>query len=163
MCPSSADDGQYKSILRMAMSVCKRECYKSVTKKPSGVTLYKECWTIQHWSSALSQTSCYIWGSFGPHPVSILQSLAMAESSVRSIQQKRATHRGRGRGSLYYLYGATTEKTRVMLGDARTIMYFFVQYETEIAEYKQTNPLTDTIISSVWAKPVKKVETVGDR
>ena len=107
-------------------------------------------WTIQHWSSALSQTSCYIWGSFDPHPLSILQSLAMAESSVRSIQQKRATHRGRGRGSLYYLYGATTEKTRVMLGYAKTIMYFFVQYETEIAEYKQINPLKVTVISSVF-------------
>ena len=69
----------------------------------------------------------------GPHPVSILQSLAMAESSGRSIQQK----------------SATTDKTRFMLGYARTIMYFFVQYETEIAEYIQTNPLTDTIISSV--------------
>ena len=58
----------------------------------------------------------------------------MAESSVRSIQQNMAT----------------TEKTRVMSGYAKTIMYFFVQYETEIAEYKQTDPLTDTIISSMF-------------
>ena len=58
----------------------------------------------------------------------------MAESSVRSIQQNMAT----------------TEKTRVMSGYAKTIMYFFVQYETEIAAYKQTNPLKVTVISSVF-------------
>ena len=38
-------------------------------------------------------------------------------------------------------------------------MYFFVQYETEIAEYKQTNPLKVTVISSVFDEqnPWKKL------